>query len=150
MLRRRVGLVQKGQFALENGQLPTVPDNVHLHKGWFNETLPAFVKNMSRPISLLHVDCDLYSSTNTLFQHLAPFLVPGSFILFDELVEYPEYLDHEMLSLYEFLLTTDMDIELIGKRGPVRLCPNDDQGAHLQAALVRLVKRDTGSTSSSV
>ena len=45
--------------------LPSVPENMTLVKGWFNETLPSFVAtNTNKKISYLHIDCDLYSSAN--------------------------------------------------------------------------------------
>jgi hypothetical protein len=34
--------MKKGTFDV-NGRKPTVPDNVVLHPGWFNETLPKFI-----------------------------------------------------------------------------------------------------------
>ena len=55
----------KGTFNL-NGKLPNVPDNVVLHAGWFNETLPPFIlKELSTEeatVSYVHVDCNLFSS----------------------------------------------------------------------------------------
>ena len=130
----------KGRFSL-GGNLPNVPANVRLHKGWFDNTLPPFAANMTKPIMVLHVDCDLYSSTVTIFKYLKPFLIPGSLVVFDELVNYPRYLDHEMLAFYEFLQGTNMDVELIGKWGGVVMCPTGDAGAASQAVAVRLVQR---------
>ena len=130
----------KGRFSL-NGNLPNVPANVRLHKGWFDNTLPPFAANMTKPIMVLHVDCDLYSSTVTIFKYLKPFLIPGSLVVFDELVNYPRYLDHEMLAFYEFLQGTNLDVELIGQFGGVRMCPTNDAGPAIQAAAVRLVQR---------
>ena len=48
-----------GRFSKDT---PQVPENVYLVKGLFSETLPGFVRDHSRPISFLHIDCDLYSS----------------------------------------------------------------------------------------
>jgi hypothetical protein len=58
----------KGAFALEN--LPRVEKNVKLIKGWFDKTLPTFIQKEKRDIAYLHVDCDLYSSTKTIFEAL--------------------------------------------------------------------------------
>lgn len=55
----------KGFFSRSN--LPSVASNVKLWVGWFNETIPEFERMYeSDPIALLHVDCDLYSSTCTI------------------------------------------------------------------------------------
>jgi hypothetical protein len=55
------------------------------------------------PIALLHIDCDLYSSTKTIFELLSDRIVPGTVIVFDELVNYPAFKKHEVLAFYEFL-----------------------------------------------
>ena len=59
---------QKGKFG-RGGTLPEVPSNVALHKGWFDQTLPAFLAAHADPIAFLHVDCDIYSSTVTVLQN---------------------------------------------------------------------------------
>ena len=57
----------KGSFGDVEGRLPEVPDNAKLYKGWFSDTLPVWAKEHSnRPISLLRIDCDIYSSTKTI------------------------------------------------------------------------------------
>ena len=93
----------KGYFNMD-GKLPPVAPNVVLVKGWFDETLPPFVQQHPEPVSYLHIDCDMYESTKTVFQNLAPRIVPGTVIVFDELVNYPGYQDHELKAFYEFLV----------------------------------------------
>ena len=54
-----------GTFA--QAKLPEVPDNVQLVQGWFDRTLPRFVDGQKdTKVSFLHIDCDLYSSTQTV------------------------------------------------------------------------------------
>ncbi|MER3463677.1 MAG: hypothetical protein C4329_03915 [Chitinophagaceae bacterium] len=60
------GEYEKGAFDLK-GQLPSVEPNVILHKGWFNDNIPQFIHKYKEPLAFLHVDCDLYSSTKTIF-----------------------------------------------------------------------------------
>ena len=96
---------------------------------------------MTKPLMVLHVDCDIYSSTVTIFKLLKPFLIPGSLVVFDELVNYPSFLDHEMLAFYEFLQGTDLDVELLGTFGDVIQCPAGDPGPQYQAVATRLVPR---------
>ncbi|MEN3363680.1 MAG: hypothetical protein V7606_954, partial [Burkholderiales bacterium] len=48
------------------GRLPRVPANVRLHRGWFDDTLPQWVTANSGPVAFIHIDCDLYSSTQTI------------------------------------------------------------------------------------
>ena len=84
------------------GKLPKVNTNVKLVKGWFNETLDNFLKNQKENISVLHIDCDLYSSTKYILTTLKHLLVNGSIIMFDEIINYRGFKDGEFLALYEF------------------------------------------------
>jgi len=85
------------------GQQPDVAGNVTLHDGWFDESLPNFAQNIDAPISLLHVDCDLYSSTKSILDHLGPHLDSGTLIVFDEYTGYPGWHRHEYRAFKEFL-----------------------------------------------
>jgi predicted O-methyltransferase YrrM len=84
------------------GRLPRVEPNVTLIQGWFDATLPAFAAEHTGPAALLHVDCDLYSSTKCVFEHLGDRLVPGSVVVFDEFFNYPGWEDHEFRAFSEF------------------------------------------------
>ncbi|MDB5945282.1 MAG: hypothetical protein JWQ33_308 [Ramlibacter sp.] len=96
------GKYTKGTFHMD--QLPPVRANVKLHKGWFDATVPQFaLESGDQPIAMIHVDCDLYSSTKTIFDHLGDRLVPGSVILFDEYFNYPGWRDHEYKAFQELV-----------------------------------------------
>ena len=84
------------------GRLPEVRPNVRLLKGWFEETLPPFAARQPGPVALLHVDCDLYSSTRCVLEHLGGSLVPGSVVVFDEYFNYPGWEQHEFRAFSEF------------------------------------------------
>lgn len=107
------GGVPAGQFSCE-GRLPTVPDNVELHAGWFDQTLPGFLEKHPGPVSLLHVDCDLYSSTRTVLWELAERIVPGTIIVFDEYFNYPGWKEHEHKAFQEFVSEFQVDYEYLG------------------------------------
>jgi Methyltransferase domain len=77
----------KGTFALSG--LPKVRENVSLHKGWFNESLPIWSVANPGPIAFMHMDADLYSATKTVFDLLGERIVPGTIIQFDEFFNYP-------------------------------------------------------------
>src|SRR3546814_389675 len=88
--------VLKGAFGDVKGILPDMPENVRLYKGWFDEVLPVWLQGHGdRPISLLRVDCDLYSSTKTIFNVLGSQIQSGTWIVFDELIGYRGWQDHE-------------------------------------------------------
>ena len=86
----------------QKGHLPETPSNVELHEGWFNETLPPFLAANSDDIAFLHIDCDLYSSTKTVFEQCRERLQPGTVILFDEYFNYPHWTEHEHKAFVEF------------------------------------------------
>ena len=85
------------------GKLPRVPDNVRLHRGWFENSLPPWLKDNSGPVAFLHIDCDLYSSTQTIFNLLSDRIVPGTVILFDEYFNFPNWENHEFKAFQEFV-----------------------------------------------
>lgn len=125
----------KGSFNVL-GHLPRgLPSNVQLVAGWFNESLPAFItsaqwlfsvekymKSASKrrmvvpkaQIALLHIDCDLYSSTMTVLNALDEYILPGTIIVFDELMNFVDYEKQEMKALYEYVTTRNVNFEVIG------------------------------------
>ncbi|MEW5827329.1 MAG: class I SAM-dependent methyltransferase [Chloroflexota bacterium] len=102
----------KGTF--RTAQLPKVAANVSLIQGWFNETLPCFLDEHPEPVIFLHVDCDLYSSTRTVFTALEKRLCPGTVILFDEFFNYPGWKDGEIRAFTEFVEHTGLQYEYLG------------------------------------
>ena len=71
------------------------------------------IKN--QPIALLHVDCDLYSSTVTVLNTLKDNIVPGTVIIFDEFLNYPGYEQDEFRAWHEFVSAVDIKFEYIGR-----------------------------------
>ncbi|NQV86878.1 MAG: class I SAM-dependent methyltransferase, partial [Woeseiaceae bacterium] len=116
-----------GAFAQK--KMPKVPANVEFHVGYFDATLPAFLESHPEPIAFLHVDCDLYSSTVTLFDLLGTRLQPGSIILFDEYYNFHRWQQHEFKAFQEFVAKSGMTYEYIaysvtGQQAAVRVLDN--------------------------
>jgi len=101
-----------GAFA--QNKLPKVPDNVKFEIGMFDQTIPGFLEQHSDPVSLLHVDCDLYSSTVTIFGMLGARLQPGAIVLFDEYYNFPRWQQHEYKAFQEFVASSGIEYEYIG------------------------------------
>lgn len=57
--------------------------NIHIHKGWFQDTLPTFVP-LQNGIALLHLDGDWYKSTMVCLENLFPFVLPNGIIIIDD------------------------------------------------------------------
>lgn len=104
--------ISKGAFACD---VPTdLPKNVTLVKGIFEETLSPFLKSNKGPAAFIHVDCDIYSSTKTIFDNLEDRIIDGTIIIFDEIFGYPGYEDHEFKAFNEYLVRNNMNCECIG------------------------------------
>jgi hypothetical protein len=107
--------MRKGFFA--RSALPKVRSNCELVVGWFDQTLPGFKTNKIKngPIALLHVDCDLYSSTVTILNNLKDNIVPGTVIVFDEYMNYPGWQRDEFRAWQEHCKKYGVKYEYIGR-----------------------------------
>ncbi|HEV7919742.1 MAG TPA: class I SAM-dependent methyltransferase [Thermoanaerobaculia bacterium] len=108
------GSRRKGRFSL-GGVLPSITaPNAVLHKGLFAETLPRFLASHPGPVELVHIDCDLYSSTHTVLTALQSRLAPGSILLFDEYFGYPGSELHEHRAFLELTRRCALGYQYIG------------------------------------
>lgn len=91
---------KKGTF--KQNVIPVFEEpNVIVVKGLFEDTLP--ILNLNKNIALIHIDCDIYSSTKTIFEYLNNRIIPGTLLLFDEFYNYPAYEDHECKAFLEWI-----------------------------------------------
>lgn len=124
-----------GKFISKNkfdrkGNLPEVESNVFLHKGWFEDTIPSFLKDNPGNISYLHIDSDIYSSAKTIFECLNDRIVEGTIIVFDELccwrsqfnethdkqyAFYTTWQEHEWKAFNEWLETYNRKVDPISR-----------------------------------
>jgi hypothetical protein len=103
----------KGAFSMP--RLPDVHGNVELVPGWFDRTLPEFcAKHRHAKAAFIHVDCDLYASTQTVLSALKQQIVPGTVMVFDEYFNYPEWQKHEAKALREFCESNMAHYEYVG------------------------------------
>ncbi|HXE28270.1 MAG TPA: TylF/MycF/NovP-related O-methyltransferase [Stellaceae bacterium] len=89
----------KGTFSV-GGQPPSIDDDrVRFVKGWFDQTLPMFLRDyMPQGKLWIHIDGDLYSSAIQVLALLNPYIRPGAVIVFDEI----EDLLHEFKALCDY------------------------------------------------
>jgi len=116
-----------GAFAQR--KLPKVPPNVEFKVGMFDDTIPHFLNTNDDPVAFLHVDCDLYSSTVTIFDAFGGRLQPGSIVLFDEYYNFPRWQQHEYKAFHEFVTRSGVEYEYIaysvtGQQVAVRIVKN--------------------------
>jgi SAM-dependent methyltransferase len=111
----------RGHFRVET--LPVLPTNARLVKGRFDETLPSWRTRTPGPISLIHLDGDLYSSALEPLCILNDRILRGTMIVFDELCDwsdsgiYPEWPQHEWRALLTWMHRFGRKVRPLG-RGP--------------------------------
>ncbi|HDR8993356.1 TPA: class I SAM-dependent methyltransferase [Burkholderia vietnamiensis] len=103
-----------GRFSTSGIPPGNLPENAELVIGLFSDTLPPFLSIHQEPVSFVHIDCDLFSSTKTVLENLAPRLQSGSVIVFDEYFNYPGWQENEHKAFCEYLDATNMKCEYIG------------------------------------
>jgi len=107
------GVCRKGYFSTD-GNIPQVED-VTFFKGWFENTIGNYLE-IAKPIALLHVDCDLYSSTKTVLYNLNDFIVPNTIIVFDEWIfngSGDQHSNHEQKCFYEWVKDFNREYEFV-------------------------------------
>jgi hypothetical protein len=105
------------QFSMKV-DLPVVGTNVELVKGWYNESISTWKKQDERKnIKFIHIDCDLYSSTKTVFEELNDLIKPNTIVCFDEFYSwtdpqnYSEWRNGEFKALKEWVEEYDREIQ---------------------------------------
>lgn len=75
----------------QNGELPkNLPKNAKIVKGLIENTLEEYLKkNNITKIDFIHIDVNIYSASKHILQKTKNYMDSGSYILFDELVNYP-------------------------------------------------------------
>lgn len=100
--------------ALSTGlSLPEIDADIRLYPGWFEETLPAFLADHAGDVRFANIDSDLYSSARTVLTALAPRIVAGSVLVFDEMIGNPSWRDDEYKAFREFEAETGTRFEII-------------------------------------
>jgi hypothetical protein len=111
---------EKGFFKTK---LPRVKPNVDLIKGWFNITLPEFIKNNNQECSFIHIDSDLYSSAKTIFKYLDKQINKDTVVVFDEFFNYSDWEKGEYKAFREHIKKTGIKFKFLG------YCSKDEQVA---------------------
>jgi hypothetical protein len=108
---------KKGRFKTDFSKL-SFERNVKIERGLFADSIPKFLdenkKHLSR-MKFIHIDCDLYSSTSTVLSLMADTIIQNkSYLLFDEIHNYPLYREHEFKAFLEFVSKFNVKFQVIG------------------------------------
>nr|WP_301302117.1 TylF/MycF/NovP-related O-methyltransferase [Methylorubrum extorquens] len=76
--------------------------NLHLVKGQFENTTPSLLKECG-PISLAHIDCDIFSAVSYSYNITRSAMCPGGYIVFDDAtvsscIGATEVVEHEVVA----------------------------------------------------
>lgn len=102
------------------------PANAMIVPGWFEDTVPSFPFPL---IGLVHIDCDLYSSTVTALDAVIDYIDADTIIVFDEFHSYPGAEDHEEKAFAEWCVKHDVVVEQVAR----------GEGEHAQEAAYRVI-----------
>jgi macrocin-O-methyltransferase TylF-like protien len=98
----------RGHFDI-GGIPPSINDDrVTFFPGWFEETLTKYTPPSNDQL-VINLDADLYSSTKTVLDRLAPHIVVGSYLYFDEFSNR----NHELRAFSELLDRTGMRFRVV-------------------------------------
>ena len=111
--------IPAGFFATK--EMPKVKKNVQLIKGWFKDTLPKWAAENTQPLSLLHLDCDIYSSTLDALVLLNSIIKPGTVIILDDVYSWQDEEDYaywrrgQWKALREWMRDYSRDVEAVSR-----------------------------------
>lgn len=81
--------------------------------GLFRDALPNWLLEHPETVALVHIDCDLYSSTKDVLDLLGPRLRVGTVLVFDEFWNYPGWEAHEARAWIEFTVMWQVSYEYL-------------------------------------
>ncbi len=104
--------------------------NIELIKGWFEDTLPPFLRNHTEKVSYVSIDNDLYNGTVFILEQLMPRYKHHTVVHFHELIrsqvnffnKKQEFIANaEMKALYTVMQKhVNFKLQLMPFRGPQR------------------------------
>lgn len=102
----------KGSFNLD-GNIPEINNsNIVFVSGYFDQSLPLWLKDNNNVFSLIHIDSDTYQAAKTILENLGPSrIVSGTIILFDEYFGYNNWREHEFKAWQEFVEKYNIEYE---------------------------------------
>lgn len=101
--------------------MPAFPENVKLHKGWFDKTLEPWMAENEGNVAYLHIDSDLYSSAIYVLNTLNERIVPGTLIVFDELANFRlsgklnNWPIHEWRAMFDWMEKNNREVEPVAR-----------------------------------
>jgi len=100
-----------GHFACD---VPRFKDSrVEIVKGWFEDTLPEWVEAYGKPAALIHIDCDIYSSTKTVLKYVDSLIGPETLVMLDDYYGTENHIPHVYKAFQEYIKENGYDFEYL-------------------------------------
>lgn len=97
-----------------NGQSPSLNlSNVEYVKGWYKDSLPEFFSKERNKASVIHIDCNLYSSTQLALEAIRPLIQESTVVILSNYYGYHEYEKHEYKAFNEFIENYGIQCDLL-------------------------------------
>jgi len=112
-------VIRKGHFKTNIPKINT--KNTTLEIGLFQDTLVQFLeKNINLNFDMIHFDMDIYSAAYFVFDTLIKYdKLRNVTIIFDELINFPNFENGEMKALYEMVTKYNLKYKIIGTHGNI-------------------------------
>jgi len=94
--------VKDKTFKIDESEV-SVPKNVELVKGYFQDTLNDFLNKHRSQIFFIHIDSDTFESARYILENVDNRIAPNTVILFDEFIGYPGYEQGEFAAFYNWV-----------------------------------------------
>ena len=75
---------------------------VEIILGRVEKTLHPFLANQNKKIAFVNIDLDVYEPVAYVLKEIKSYVQPGTLIVFDELIGYPGWENHEKKAIYEY------------------------------------------------
>lgn len=108
-------IMHKGTFALPYD--PDTPYRCEYVKGDIRDTLIPFLEKNTAPISLIHFDMDIYSSTKFAIEVTYHRYHEGTVLIFDDIYNLPGWEQHSFKALLESLDIIPFDVKPLATVG---------------------------------
>ena len=93
-----------GYFSTDGICPSTVSPLADIKVGLYKDTIPKFLEKNKKQCAFIHIDCDLYQSTKDILTLLKDYIVDGTIIMFDELIGYPNFKEHEFRKAFDVII----------------------------------------------
>lgn len=107
-------LQPKGKFKLDYSytNIEKGLDNVTLVNGYIQDTLAPFLREQNKKVRFVHLDMDLFSSTEYALSVLFEYFTNGTILVFDDFTHYPGWEEHSFKALAEMLHRIEYKFEI--------------------------------------